>query len=73
MLFTRTSTLDPTLEGVAEAKQPFSNDAIDPYLVTLEPEDNPQCMSTLRRWAAVLVISSASLCATCASSVVCTR
>ncbi|KAF8121151.1 major facilitator superfamily domain-containing protein [Boletus edulis] len=64
---TRTSTLDPTVEG-AETRQ-SSEKAIDRYLITLDPEDNPQCMSTLRRWVAVLVISSASLCVTCASSV----
>ncbi|KAF8550116.1 MFS general substrate transporter [Imleria badia] len=66
---TRTSTLDPTVEGVAEIKQSPSEGAIDSYLVTLDPEDDPRCMPTLRRWVAVLVISSASLCVTCASSV----
>ncbi|KAG2032365.1 major facilitator superfamily domain-containing protein [Suillus americanus] len=35
----------------------------DPHLVVLEPEDNPQNMSLFRRWLAVLIISSASLCA----------
>ncbi|KAG6377998.1 major facilitator superfamily domain-containing protein [Boletus reticuloceps] len=68
MMSTRTSTLDPTVEGAAETRQ-SSEKAIDRYLITLDPEDNPQCMSTLRRWVAVLVISSASLCVTCASSV----
>ncbi|KAG8215543.1 major facilitator superfamily domain-containing protein [Butyriboletus roseoflavus] len=68
MMSTRTSTLDPTVEGLAEVKQSPSKEAIDSFLVTLEVEDNPQCMSTLRRWVAVLVISSASLCVTCASS-----
>ncbi|OAX40792.1 MFS general substrate transporter [Rhizopogon vinicolor AM-OR11-026] len=41
----------------------------DPHLVVLEPEDNPQNMSLFRRWLAVLVISSAALCVTCASSI----
>ncbi|KAG1718072.1 hypothetical protein EDB19DRAFT_1033167 [Suillus lakei] len=40
-----------------------------PLLVVLEPEDNPQNMSSFRRWLAVLIISSASLCVTCASSI----
>lgn len=62
------STLDPTVE--AEVGRSPSKQDIDSYLVTLESEDNPQCISTLRRWVAVLVISSASLCVTCASSVV---
>lgn len=62
--------LDPTVEGEAEINQSASKEAIDSYLVTLEPEDNPQSMSTLRRWVVVLVISLASLCVTCASSVV---
>ncbi|KAN0080431.1 Major facilitator superfamily domain containing protein [Tylopilus felleus] len=67
---TRTSTFDPSVEGTAETKPSSpSKEAIDSYLVTLEPEDDPQCISTLRRWVAVLIISSASLCVTCASSV----
>lgn len=41
----------------------------DPHLVVLEPEDDPQNMSSFRRWLAVLIISSASLCVTCASSI----
>lgn len=41
----------------------------DTHLVVLEPEDNPQNLSSLRRWIAVLIISSASLCVTCASSI----
>ncbi|KAH7882587.1 major facilitator superfamily domain-containing protein [Phlebopus sp. FC_14] len=65
----RTSgTIDPTTE-TAEIKQSPSQDVSDPYLVTLEPHDNPQNMSRLRRWIVVLVISSASLCVACASSV----
>ncbi|KAG2101785.1 major facilitator superfamily domain-containing protein [Suillus cothurnatus] len=35
----------------------------DPHLVIIEPEDNPQNMSSFKRWLAVLIISSASLCA----------
>ncbi|KAG1744317.1 major facilitator superfamily domain-containing protein [Suillus occidentalis] len=35
----------------------------DTHLVVLEPQDNPQNLSSLRRWIAVLIISSASLCA----------
>ncbi|KAG1790796.1 major facilitator superfamily domain-containing protein [Suillus plorans] len=41
----------------------------DPHLVVLEPQDNPQNMSLFRRWLAVLIISSASLCVTCDSSI----
>ena len=67
---TRTSALEPTVEGAEETKQSPSKEAVDSYLVALAPEDDPQCMPTLRRWVAVLVISSASLCVTCASSVV---
>ncbi|KAH7909491.1 major facilitator superfamily domain-containing protein [Hygrophoropsis aurantiaca] len=67
----RTSgTFDPATEhGTKEELQAQSLPIVDPYLVTLETEDNPQCMSLLRRWIAVLVISSASLCVTCASSI----
>jgi len=41
----------------------------DHFMVTLDPEDDPQYLSLCRRWTAVLVISSASLCVTCASSI----
>ena len=42
----RISTSDSTLEGAAEMKRSPSKDAVDLYLVTLEPEENPQCMTT---------------------------
>ncbi|KAI0829409.1 MFS general substrate transporter [Trametes gibbosa] len=42
---------------------------VDPYLVQLDPEDDPKRMAAWRKWVAVLVISWASLCATFASSV----
>ncbi|THH05837.1 hypothetical protein EW146_g9793 [Bondarzewia mesenterica] len=38
------------------------------YEVTLEPEDDPQQLPLFRRWLAVITISSASVCVTCASS-----
>ncbi|KAA1470849.1 MFS general substrate transporter [Dentipellis sp. KUC8613] len=38
------------------------------YQVVLEPHDNPQERSLLRRWLAVITISASSLCVTCASS-----
>jgi len=41
----------------------------DHFEVTLEPEDDPQNLPWFKRWTAVLVISSASLCVTCASSI----
>lgn len=40
------------------------------YEVSLDAEENPQELSLLRRWLAVLCISSASICVTCASSMV---
>ncbi|KAJ8593269.1 MFS general substrate transporter [Rhizopogon salebrosus TDB-379] len=46
-----------------------SQNAEDSHFVVLQPEDNPQNMSLFRRWLAVLVISSAALCVTCASSI----
>ena len=42
----------------------------DPFLVQLEPEDNPCLLPTWRKWLAIMVISTSSLCATFASSVV---
>ncbi|KZP29647.1 MFS general substrate transporter [Athelia psychrophila] len=42
---------------------------MDSFLVTLEPHEDPQCLPTLAKWTAILVISSASLCVTCFSSI----
>lgn len=50
---------------IAASKNPEG----DAHLVVLEPQDHPQNLSSLRRWIAVLIISSASLCVTCASSI----
>lgn len=47
----------------------LENAESDSHLVVLEPEDNPQNMSLFRRWLTVLIISSASLCVACASSI----
>ena len=41
-----------------------------PYEVLLEPTDNPQELPLVRRWLAVICISTASICVTCASSMV---
>ncbi|KAH9979929.1 major facilitator superfamily domain-containing protein [Lactifluus volemus] len=40
----------------------------NPYEVCLEPTENPQELSLVRRWLSVICISSASICVTCASS-----
>ncbi|KAF8060262.1 major facilitator superfamily domain-containing protein [Lyophyllum atratum] len=42
---------------------------VDPFQVVLEPKEQPQNRPLLRRWTAVIVISLAALCVTCASSV----
>lgn len=64
MTSTRTSAFDTTVEGT-ETQQSPSKEAIGSYLVTLDPEDNAQCMSTLKRWVVVFVISSTFLCHLC--------
>jgi hypothetical protein len=40
------------------------------YEVFLEPAENPQELTLVRRWLAVICISTASICVTCASSMV---
>ncbi len=74
-----TNTLDDAVdvdvEKAAQApSQPKSElqetaDA-DPYVCSLDPEDDPKNLPLWRKWAAVLTICAASLCATCASSMV---
>lgn len=51
-------------EGSAAADQ-------DPYLVRLETREDPKQMSSARKWLILVVIAGGSLCATCASSMVC--
>jgi hypothetical protein len=42
----------------------------DPFEVVLEPADNPKCLSSLRKWVVVAVISGGAVCVTCNSSMV---
>ncbi|KAH7921993.1 MFS general substrate transporter [Leucogyrophana mollusca] len=63
----RDSTQEVAEKTISSTSSPDADP--DPYLVVLETEDNPQHMSSHRKWIAVLVISSASLCVTCASSI----
>ncbi|RPD61966.1 MFS transporter [Lentinus tigrinus ALCF2SS1-7] len=46
-----------------------SVDSSDPYCCSLAPEDDPKQLPAWRKWLAVIVISTSSLCATFASSV----
>lgn len=42
----------------------------DQFLVSLDTGDDPQHLPIFRKWLAVLVVSSASLCVACSSSIV---
>ena len=53
------------LKGQGEVKE-FQ----DEFEVFLNADEDPKQMSGMRRWIAVLVICSASLCVTCTSSIV---
>ncbi|KAH9967017.1 MFS general substrate transporter [Russula compacta] len=57
----------PLSEVVAASPSSGTGDA-SPYEVSLEPADDPQELSLVRRWLAVICISSASICVICASS-----
>src|SRR6266436_2877080 len=46
------------------------SDGSPSYEVFLEPAENPQELTLVRRWLAVICISTASICVTCASSMV---
>ena len=73
-----TNTLHDAIDAEKAAQAPVqlkseSKEEIadaDPYLCTLDPDDDPKNLPLWRKWAAVLTISSASLCATCTSSMV---
>ncbi|CCM05653.1 uncharacterized protein FIBRA_07883 [Fibroporia radiculosa] len=63
---------DSSNRRVADAPiQAFGRDDTkrDQYQVTLDASEDPKAMSTCRKWVIVLVISSAALCATFASSI----
>jgi hypothetical protein len=53
------------VEDIPEVKQPLD---VDPFEVTLEPSEDPKNLSPVRKWVAVIVISSAALFFACASS-----
>ncbi|CAK5262689.1 unnamed protein product [Mycena citricolor] len=53
-------SLTPTHTGTATVD--------DPFLVKLDPSEDPLQFSTFRKWVVVAIISSASLCVTCSSS-----
>lgn len=61
MVSSSTSTEPETPATVTDEK-------VDVYEVSLEPEDDPKNVSTARKWLAVAIISLGSLCVTCASS-----
>jgi hypothetical protein len=46
------------------------SDGSPSHEVFLEPAENPQELTLVRRWLAVICISTASICVTCASSMV---
>jgi hypothetical protein len=67
----RSSSSTAQVEGEGGSKQKEKGKGQDEFLVTeLDEVDDPKAMSTARKWIALLAIGSASLCATCASSIV---
>jgi hypothetical protein len=46
--------------AIIDVDMPTSQNAEDPHLVVLEPEDNPQNKSLFRRWLMILVIITGS-------------
>ena len=58
------SSPSPTLQAKNDAV--VEKDAADPFQVALDENDDPQRRSNARKWLTVLLISSTSLCATCA-------
>jgi len=60
----------PQNAAITDASICVSQNTEDLHLVILDLEDNPQNLTLFRRWVAVLTISSAALCVTCASSIV---
>ncbi len=59
-------TVDSPVPYITEKKAEAPDHEFE---VVLDETDNPQSMSTFRKWVIIVIISSASLCVTCASSV----
>ncbi|GLB45677.1 putative MFS general substrate transporter [Lyophyllum shimeji] len=69
MSATSSTTLNHDVEERVPMPGPKERPADGDFQVILDPEEHPQNLSLVRKWIAVLVISSASLCVTCSSSV----
>ncbi|KAF7357880.1 RNA polymerase II-associated protein [Mycena venus] len=68
------SNSSATMEGPQEESATLANgqspEKSDDRLVSLDPSEDPLCLSTFRKWLAVAVIAAGSFCVTCASSMV---
>jgi len=62
------SQVSPDISFVDESRPTSLSEKLEGYEVRLEPEDDPQKLSLLRRWLAVATISFGTLCSGCASS-----
>lgn len=62
------TSYDSSVITLSEA--PPGTETGDPFRVTLDPSDNPQQWSVLRKWTILVVITSAAFLVGCASSIV---
>lgn len=69
MSMVSSATFTREKSDVNAALTPALNPASDPFQVSLCPTEHPHNLSSARKWTVVIVISSAALCVTCASSV----
>lgn len=67
----RTRQADLEKQDALQSTPPLNKPEVqeDEFLVTLEPQDDPKNIALFRKWLIVVIISTSSLCATCASSV----
>lgn len=65
-ILTSTSSKGATDKETPSVRDPGDD---DPRRVVLDPSENPQLLSLVTKWIIVIVVSSSSLCVTCASSV----
>lgn len=57
-------------EFIGKQENILPNGIADPFEVTLDPADDPKNLPEWRKWAIIFVISTGTLCATSASSMV---
>lgn len=56
--------------GAVEARSTTKESKGDPFLVELDPEEDPKNLSKYRKWSIIFFVCTGALCSTCSTSMV---